>query len=193
MEQPLNAIQTASDEIGASVQGQASLNEIKAILDNQSMTVTETVILGIVSSIVATAILVILNWLVSNKLQPWYANKIYRGVRIDGEWSYHSIDGREIDIESSDGLHIEQSGDTIKGTYSHTDKEKSIVSYTLNGNIKDSYVTATVWPIARDQLDAGAMVLRIYSHDGLRMKGKVAFPDTVTGEVNSIDVVFQKK
>lgn len=180
--------------MGATEQVQVSLSEIKAIIDSQSMTVSETVILGIVSSIVATAILVFLNWLVANKLLPWYANKIYRGVRIDGEWRFHSIDGVEIEAEINDVLHIVQHGDTITGTYSHTDtKDKSITSYRLNGCIKDSYVTVTTWPIAKDQLDAGAMVLRIFSKDGLKMKGKLSFPNTETGEIKSAEVAFGKK
>lgn len=185
--------QAASDTLGLSVQTQASLSDIQAILNSQSMTITETVLLGIVSSLVATVVFIFSSWLVKAKLLPWYADKIYRGVRIDGEWECNSIDGLKIDDidEISSSLHIVQSGDEIRGTYSHT-TSNGTASYALSGNIKDAYVTVTTWPIARNQLDAGAMVLRIFSKNELRMKGKFAFPSAETGQVKVMDVEFHQ-
>lgn len=165
------------------------INTVQSIIESQSITVIETVILGIASSLVATFILLVTNWFLTKKLLPWYGDRIYRGVRIDGKWLYHSLGGNKFDDDIDDGLNIIQKGDQITGTYSHQ-AEKGISMYNIKGDIRDSYVTITIWPIARDELDAGSMVLRIYSKQGLMMKGKISYLSTEDGNVLSNDVEF---
>lgn len=161
------------------------------------MTVLETVLVGVLSSLVATFIFLHLSWLVKTILIPWYEDRIYRGVRINGHWTIQELAG--IDAEQLDEvgtkatIDIKQNGDQVTGLYSHSNiKSDDVATYKFKGEIRNSYLSATSWPIADDHIDAGAYVLRVFSHGGLRMKGVVTYISN-DGIVNSCTVEFKKK
>lgn len=162
------------------------------------MTIFETVLVGIGSSLIATFIFLYLNWLVKSILIPWYEDKIYRGVRVNGHWVIDEWDenklGNNAPIRAT--FEIKQKADQIKGIYTHTivkEKEEDTTSYVIKGEIRNTYLAATSWPISDEQLDAGTYMLRVHSQDGLKMKGMLSFVSHTTGEVSGSNVVFKKK
>lgn len=160
------------------------------------MTTFETVLLGITSSLIATFIFLYLSWITKTVILPWYEDKIYRGVRIDGHWIAEKWDGTDIDeiaAISEATIEIKQKADHISGIYSHVDRDDGdTTSYVFKGEIRNSYVTASSWPIARDHIDAGAFVLNVYSDNGLKMKGMISYIGD-SGNVGSCSVEFKKK
>jgi hypothetical protein len=187
-------LQAASQVIGELVSDYAKKIPCNLLPGEQvDMTTFETVILGIVSSLIATLIFLYLSWLVKNILLPWFEDKIYRGVRINGDWVAETWAG-QIPSKFNIKMLIEQKADIVTGTYSHSDPAKNDTSsYTLTGEIRNAYVTASIWPIAKDYIDAGSFVLRVMSVDGLKMKGMVMYISNSDGNVLSTDVVFKKK
>jgi len=161
------------------------------------MTTFQTVLVGISSSLIATFIFLYLNWYVKSIFIPWYEDKIYRGVRVSGHWIVEEWDGLKMDQNDAPvraTIEVKQKADKITGIYTHyVVGDDDPASYNFEGEIRNSYLTATSWPVSNDQIDAGAYVLRVFSHDGLRMKGMVSFIDNVTGDVQGISVEFKKK
>ena len=121
------------------------------------------VMLGIVSSLVATFIFLSLNWLIRNIMLPWYADKIYRGVRISGKWSS--------DVFSAATLTLTQKGGYVTGLYTHgTDKPNGtdkVESYYINGHISNSFLTVTFKPSENDNIDSATGLFHIFSGNNL--------------------------
>ena len=121
---------------------------------------------------------------------PWYADKIYRGVRIDGRWVE--------DTSKIATFVLAQKGDRITGTYFHNIQVSGGAKreeYRVTGTLRDTYVTLSSQPIARDVIDTGAYVFRLCHAEEAKlfMKGKVVYIDTDTAEVKAADMKFLKE
>ena len=138
-----------------------------------------SLIIGITSSMIATAVFIFLSELIRRTVLPWYADKIYRGVRIDGKWVLVKNEGN--DIPEKDELmtfDLTQKGDTITGTYTHKLKNE-IDLYRLNGFLRDMYFSAIAMPMSNRQIDAASFLFyveyegsRLHFLGGVLYKGK---------------------
>ena len=156
------------------------------------MDVLSTIIIGITSSLIATFLFLSLSWYIKNIALPWYANKIYRGVRIDGRWHVECVN----DLVPEDHfatIEINQHGDSLKGIYSHGDNAgKDVSSYKVSGNLLNTYVNLQMWPISDKEFDSGGLLLRVYSDKGLKMKGTLSYISTADGSIKSLEVIYAK-
>lgn len=139
-----------------------------------------SLIIGICSSLFATALFISLSEFVRKVIIPWYADKIYRGVRIDGEWEVTMIDGkndiREVAEEKNMfmQLFLSQKGDTIKGNYKHKGHNQKVDEYNLEGRIRDNYFLATAIPTSNRRIDGISILLHIdYIDSKLTMTGGI--------------------
>jgi|TARA_R100001039_G_scaffold37683_2_gene36873 hypothetical protein len=149
-------------------------------------------IIGISSSLVATFIFLFSRWILLEVLIPWYLDKIYKGIRVDGQWT-DVMEGEE-DCPVRAALNLKQNANKITGIYSHIFLKEvdSTTTYKVEGEIRDSYVTLTCWPLAKDHLDAGTMLFKVFSRSGLRMKGSNAYISSEEGVVKSGEKEFRK-
>ncbi|WP_032096116.1 MULTISPECIES: hypothetical protein [unclassified Alteromonas] len=140
------------------------------------MSIFETLLTGISTSLVATFIFILLSWYTKNIVLPWYSDKVYRGVRVDGKWVLTSIGGNEFPDTINANLELNQKGDLVKGLFSHHMKGKDeITSYTIKGEIRNSTINITAWPISKYQLDSASFLMKIYSDQGLRLTGTLSY------------------
>jgi hypothetical protein len=146
------------------------------------MSNTLSLVIGIASSLIATALFIGASEVCRRVLLPWFADKIYRGVRIDGTWEHkNSFEGEKILI----CLELSQKSDKITGTYFHQLNEGNPEHYLLSGVLRDSYLTAMIHPLSPHQLDAGCFLLHVHSADGMKMEGIVLSVSSKTGSVKS--------
>lgn len=90
-------------------------------------------LIGISSSLVATSIFIAISELARRFLLPWIADKIYRGVRIDGEWKIDEIEGVSAeDAKLTMVFNLKQKSENISGTYYHNGENGKML-YTVNG------------------------------------------------------------
>ena len=139
-----------------------------------------SLIVGIVSSLIATATFILLSELARRVVLPWYEDRIYRGVRIDGEWILDSLDGNHVDCESTTALiskfTFAQKAERIAGEYMHTDKESKPDLYQVTGRIRDGYLAVIMEPKSRRSIDAGVGLFHIRSEQGaLRLFGVLSY------------------
>jgi len=150
-----------------------------------------SIIIGIVSSLFATAIFIILSEFIRRVAIPWYEDKIYRGVRIDGKWELlHLGDEDELIGGISMQLHLKQKGDVISGTYMHSMGETTY-NYLISGKIRDMYFLATAVPASNRQIDGMSLLLHIqYEKSKLKMQGGVLYEGSPGKVKDHIGITF---
>ncbi|MGY0613424.1 hypothetical protein [Luteimonas sp. A501] len=133
-----------------------------------------SLIVGIVSSLIATALFISGSELLRRVALPWYADKIYRGARIDGRWEAFEFDGQP--IEAPMQLDLMQRGDTVSGTYSHKNNSGTTDIYEISGRIRDGYFLATFTPQSNRHIDGGTMLMFISNKkDNFLMTGSTLY------------------
>ncbi|EJA7341234.1 TPA: hypothetical protein JG809_003270 [Vibrio parahaemolyticus] len=144
-------------------------------------------VIGIVSSLVATALFICFSEFFRKVVLPWYEDKIYRGVRVDGVWKLVEIEDQN--IESSDikmRLELCQHGDKVTGLYYHTDGDRKY-EYDVTGRISGMYLLATAAPRSNRQIDAVSFLFHLETKNScLRMSG-AALNQGNPGEVKCND------
>jgi hypothetical protein len=155
------------------------------------MTTFASVVIGVVSSLIATLLFLGLAELVKKVLLPWAEDMIYRGVRVDGRW----VDADKPDkskIESV--LELKQKADRITGIYSHEKAgeagSKSV--YRVAGEIRNTYLNASLWPISDKMVDSGTLLVRVYHRDSLLwLEGTMTYISSDTGKIESTSVRYK--
>lgn len=149
--------------------------------------------IGIFRSLLATALFISLSEFFRRVVLPWYADRIYRGIRVDGTWICEGTP------DSEAKLVLEQKGDRITGVYSHGAKsgeKNSVTRYKFEGTLKDAYLSGTAFPESKYMLDSVVFILRIYhpaTGNGLTLGGKALFLETNSGEIKTCDEDFKLK
>ena len=144
-------------------------------------------LIGITSSLVATAIFVTIAEIIRRWFWPLLADQIYKGVRLDGKWQACRLGDKEIDPKGWPRMEfiIKQKSDCLTGTASiFESEEKTPDSYKINGHIRDGYVSLILDPISSEMIDASACVFRVFhGKDKLRLKGRQVYLDNSTAQI----------
>jgi hypothetical protein len=149
----------------------------------------DALLLGIVSSLVATGLFIGISEMVRRILLPWYADRIYRGVRIDGDWNLISLNSASSPQDFEMELHLKQSGDRVSGTYAHKPPKGRRDTYQLTAAIRDGYLLAYATPISNRHMDAISLLLYIHTKlDDLQLSGGVLFSGD-PGKVKTIEQI----
>jgi hypothetical protein len=158
------------------------------------------VLLGITSSLVATFIFLVLSWVFKNIVIPWYTDKVYRGVRLNGHWIRSRVGGLE--TEALDfplaKMNLKQRGEIVSGFYHHgennSEKGTKLDNYKVSGHISNSFLTITLTPIENDNIDAVTQILYIYNKNHkLKMSGKALYISSESASVHCLeDIIFEK-
>lgn len=121
--------------------------------------ITQALVLGIFGSLIATGVFVGLSELTRRILLPWYSDKIYRGVRIDGEWEEKSMSATGAP-KLAMTLSLTQKADKIDGFYMHTNGDETDI-YVLTGQLRDQYLHAIATPKSDRHIDGVTLLLRV--------------------------------
>jgi hypothetical protein len=122
------------------------------------------IIIGICSSLVATAIFISLSELFRRLIFPWIEDKIYRGVRVDGDWTIKFKAGTK-DLSRSMHLNLVQWGDKVSGTFYHQENDEK-TEYRVVGTLKNMYLMAYMEPSSSRLIDACTILLHVECKGG---------------------------
>lgn len=143
---------------------------------NKMNEIALALIIGICSSLLATGLFIAISELFRRVILPWYADKVYRGVRIDGHWEVEDVADYS-NGERCQSMTLKQKGDVISGVYTHADPEDTDV-YDLHGRVRDQYFMATAAPQSNRHIDGIVLMLKIFNQGGKqRLKGGVLYQD----------------
>jgi hypothetical protein len=136
-------------------------------------------IVGIVSSLLATALFIGISELVRRVLIPWYSDKVYRGVRIDGNWELHILEGQSIQLQTPEQMIFQliQRGDRITGEYSYQIEQAAAAHYRVVGVLRDRHFIATLEPKSNRLIDPAVCLFYVEHLEGsLGLTGKIVAP-----------------
>jgi len=131
-----------------------------------------SLVTGIVSGILTSAILFLILQLFNKVIVPWYQSVIYRGVDISGDW-FMSIEGSKPDCTCE----IEQRAHKIKGKINFTKDHETgdnatdtISIYSLEGEISNRFVNFSLKHTNKKRLGIGSCLIEVVD-SGRKMEG----------------------
>ena len=152
--------------------------------------VTLSLLIGISGSLIATLIFIGVSEFIRKGFLPWYADKVYRGVRIDGTWIMDT-DRSKDEIQVS--LTLRQHGEDISGNVV-VEVEDSKMAFELIGRIQNMYFAAAAYPVSKRHIDPMTFLLHIdFLKGSLRMQGGMCLAKQA-GDVKAYDeqcIIFQ--
>ena len=158
------------------------------------------IMLGIISSLVATPIFIVLSWVIKNVVLPWYSDQVYKGVRLNGEWARTNVGGTEccsVDHPLAT-LSLKQKGEYVSGTYTHgsnaSNSKTPLEEYIVKGNISNSFLVMTKQPLRNDNIDAASGIYHIFNKDHkLQLRGSELCIESENVKIHAFEgIVFTK-
>jgi hypothetical protein len=154
-----------------------------------------SLVIGIVSSLVATALFLGFAEFFRRSLLPWYIDKLYRGVRIDGTWTLHMMDGKSIKLEDPEKMIFQlfQRGDRINGDYSYQVAAAPVANYRVIGVIRDMHFMATLEPKSNRLIDPAVCLFYIEHVAGaLALTGRMTTTSKRGAITSSTELCFRR-
>lgn len=143
---------------------------------------------GIISGLI-TAILVFIGikyW--NNIVVPWYENRVYKDIKISGEWETTGYEHEEVFHEVAK---INQNAHSVWGDITYkTDSE--LIEYQFEGEFKNLILTARYWVKNENNLDRGTFTLML-KNNGRTLKGFYAWYLAADNDVISGSYEWIKK
>jgi hypothetical protein len=127
----------------------------------EEISVTKSIILGVVSGIVTSFILALVLRIYTKILKPWFEELLYKGVDIDGKWATtHVTPSTTYHLT----LHVDQKANKLSGTYYEKcvhGSEETSAEHSITGTLVNNYIIINFSPISRKIIAPGTMLLKI--------------------------------
>lgn len=148
-----------------------------------------SLVIGVVSGIVATFLVVVFRSIWKNILVPWYDERLYQGPKIEGVWL--------ADIKFSDPhrepskhrLRLKRAGYKVTGRTVCYEGYSEGNSYDLNGAFKNLILTCSYQIDHPRQIERGSMVLMLVN-DGKVLKGHLLYYDDRSNSIMSAECAW---
>jgi len=148
----------------------------------------DSLTIGIISGLITTLFIVILKSIFDKILIPWYEQRIYKDIKISGNWDakYEDNDyGKEI-------ITITQIAHHISGTIITTTGEDKGNIYHFEGIFKNLILTASYSSINQTSIDRGTITLKI-EDNGNKLVGFCSLYDDDSQNIKSIKYNCKRK
>ena len=162
---------------------------------------------GVVSGVLTACIIWLIHKFFIKIFTPWFEQRVYKGVLLDGTWTAVTDDPRVLTLKNGTTisgikrrnltLNISQKGSHIKGLFyakaETLDSSKKSINgeeyynqYSVCGNIKNNYVILNYEAMSKNRTGMGAIVLQIV-HGGTKIIGGMAYVGE--GRIESISII----
>jgi hypothetical protein len=164
-------------------------------VESTSLSMFGSLVVGIVSSLVATFIFLVLAEVARRILVPWFRQQVYRGVRVDGLWRWEiaaTADTSKHDLQ----FQFVQAGDQLSGVHtlvsSDADGRVTVSTYSIVGFVADARVIGYVRPLDKQSTTYTSfyLVFRDTVH-GAELFGHLT-SEKITGELISPEVRLER-
>ena len=159
------------------------------------MDLNESIFVGVVSGVLASALILFISAFARKVMIPWYRQIIYRGVDISGEWAsknqYHS--GNVEDVLMT----IKQKADLVEGIMNIAkakkgEKDLEMKTYEFQGKIRDRFLQIQGHNSDKKAIGFHSELLEIVGGGNL-MRGCATWYSVTNEAVQSIDVSWTRK
>ncbi len=151
------------------------------------ITISQTIILGVVSGVITSAILWCIVIFFKKVITPWYEQRIYKGVNISGAWSsVKQNDHWKLEIF----LNLKQKAYLVTGSLQAKTTFPGIEYtnyYKVSGKIFDNHLLITYSAQPVNRTGVGSFLLRV-AHGGTELRGSAAYiADGNLDEITSLN------
>ena len=149
-----------------------------------------SLIIGVVSGILTSALIFLAVKIFRKIIIPWYQSIVYQGLVIDGEWKIilqtpHRIQTQDII------LNIAQKAYRLEGTATYIimiesagEWSEQIKTFKVDGRISDRFVVITLRHAERSRIGVASLLLEIIG-DGRTMSGQYTYYDVGVSKITS--------
>jgi hypothetical protein len=171
---------------------------IHAQLAQTTANIASNILLGVISGIVTSIAIFLFSVVWKKQLVPWYEQRVYKGIRIQGTWFLvdddkdKPKDGHWTQIETLD---ISQTAHHIVGTLTLSPKEGvggPVIALTVTGDITDRFVSMSFKSPSQNRLAYGVILGEVRS-DGNRIEGQAAYYEVHANAVVAAEVIYERK
>jgi hypothetical protein len=160
----------------------------------QTSPLTEIAI-ALISSLLAFVIAFI--W--QKGLIPFFENIVYKGIRIDGNWTVeqpnNTADGTTLSVSRKMSIELVQKASRLSGHatsfYDRNDGTRDTIFYSIEGEVKDRFVTLFLKCRKKNRMAYSTFLLEVVS-DGHLMKGFRNFYGLKEQKINSVSCTLRK-
>jgi hypothetical protein len=142
--------------------------------------VVPIIVQGILSALIATFLVFIGAKYWNAVIVPWYEDKVYKDIRIEGEWKTSGEENRHVFNEIAK---VKQKAHRVWGEIIYK-TEDNVVEYEFEGEFKNLILTARYCVKGQNDLDRGTFTLML-KNNGKILKGFYAWYTDVENDVLS--------
>lgn len=155
-----------------------------------------SLVLGIVSGVLTTALLWTINVFWISKIVPWYEKRVYKGVKIQGTWALvDDSDDAEGQWTQNEILSLKQTAHRLIGSLALIPKDgdtsESIV-LDAHGEISDRFISLSFKSPIQDRLSYSVLLVEIVE-DGNKLRGSTAMYNVANGTIDSYAVEYRRQ
>lgn len=155
------------------------------------MNVTQTIILGVISGVVTSALITLVISIIRNILIPWYRSFIYRGIDISGKWQSllekHGVKETAI-------LEVKQRADKVVCVMSisiEKEGKTELRVFEVEGKIEDLVLSLRGRNTNKKRIGINVALLEVVN-GGKKMVGYEAWYSTITDSVDAEKIEWER-
>ena len=136
---------------------------------------------GIAGNLIAALIIFVAGLYWSKVIRPWWDERIYQGVRIDGSrWQSETVANGQKRV----GLwEITQRAHRVEGKISMIEGPTKGTVYGFKGEFKNNLLSGTFFRLSKTEIGRGTVVLQL-QENGNRLEGYTVFYNPQTEKVD---------
>ncbi len=144
------------------------------------------IIAGLVSGLIVTLFIVVFRSLWNSVITPWFENRVYKDIRIEGTWFslYPSSP-----IFRQELIKIKRKGHGIVGVITCQNGGDEGEQYTLQGSFRNMILPITYESADLTKSDRGTITLRCLKN-GEQLAGKIACYDSFDDTISTGNVIW---
>ena len=168
------------------------------LADAAPVSISSQIVLGVVSGVVASTLVFLFTVIWKKHLVPWYEQRVYNGVSIQGAWTLVDSAPQEASTHEwtqLETLEITQAAQHLQGTLTLAPKpgiESAVIALGVAGEISDRFVSLLMKSPSRSRIAYGVMLGQVVG-EGNRIEGQAAFYDVTHNEILAAHVVYKRR
>ena len=132
----------------------------------------ENLISGLISGLVTTLLVVVFRSIWISVITPWFEERVYKDVRIEGKWftvypNWGATTREEV-------VNLDRKGHAVNGDIVCISESDKGEKYMVSGSFRNMILTCTYESNEKTKSDRGSLSLRAVKN-GKRLVGKIAF------------------
>ena len=147
---------------------------------------SENIIAGLISGVLATLLVFVFRTVWTALVIPWFEERIYKDVRIEGKW--YSLYPTTSDSRQ-EVISLERHGHAITGIIICTVGSDTGEKYHVAGSFRNMLLPLTYESADSSKTDRGTITLKSV-HNGERLAGKLAFYNTIEDSIETTNIVW---